>query len=89
MFFKKYFERKKFRVIAFSEPVTEWKDNSFSQFSIVFYENDIGERKWEVSGGDVLRVFENTTEYIKCETWRRTGLLPDWVKDPMVEKLSR
>ena len=89
MFFKKYFERRKFRVVRFGEVEVKWKNDTFTVYSVIFSENDNDERKWSVTGGTKQKVFYNTSFFAQCETWKHTGLFPDWAKDPLAEKLSR
>ena len=95
MFFRKYFEKRKalvkqreFRTVRFAELPIDWTDGRHSVLSIIFYENDNGERKYIVSGLHSSH-FPNTTFYAPCQTWKHTGLFPEWSKDPLAEKLSR
>ena len=80
--------KKEMRVIAFGELGIQWTEGPESIFSIIFYENDDHEREYKVTGRDI-RLFDKIREYAQCETWEHTGLLPDWAKDPVAEKLSR
>jgi len=86
--FKNFFKRRKMRTIAFGEPKVEWDDGEIHLYSIVFFENDNGKRKYIVKGRN-LSSFHVTDPYIACETWKHSGLLPEWAKDPMAEKLMR
>ena len=86
--FKDFFKRRKMRVIAFGEPKVKWNDGDSHLYSIIFYENDNGERKYTVKGRNLVS-FRRSWCYIPCETWKSTGLLPNWAKDPVAEKLSR
>ena len=76
------------RTIAFGEPKAEWSDGDINLYSIVFFENNNGKRKYIVKGRN-LSSFHRTDFYVACETWKHTGLLPTWAKDPVAEKLSR
>ncbi len=87
--FKQFFKRRKYRAIAFAEVQANWKGGTSTLYSVVFFENDNGDRKWIESGGQANESFMVTTYYAPCETWRHTGLLPEWAKDPLAEKLSR
>jgi len=87
--FNDFFKRRKYRVIAFGEVRVSWADSTFTVFSVIFFENDNGKRKWTVSGGKHSSNFNNTSYYAPCQTWQHTGLLPEWAKDPLAEKLSR
>jgi len=96
MFFKEYFAKRKilanqrkFRVVRFGEVNVHWKNGTFTVFSVIFFENDNGQRKWTVSGGDYHKDFKETSYYAPCQTWFHTGLWPEWSKDPVAEKLSR
>ncbi len=84
----KFFKKRKFRVVRFAEIVVTWSIAGKIPYSIIFFENDNGKRKYTVSGKDEDN-FSNTFEYMHCETWLHTGLWPDWSKDPLAEKLSR
>ena len=85
-FFKKG-EEENIGVIAYGELCISWTNAPNSIFSVIFHEND-NKRLYNVSGRDV-EMFDKTTQYAECETWLHTGLLPDWAKDPVAEKLSR
>lgn len=87
--FKKFFKRRKMRAIAFGEVHVSWTDGTFTVFSVIFFENDNDKRKWTVSGGSGDQNFYNTSYYAPCQTWKHTGLFPEWAKDPMAEKLMR
>ena len=88
--FKDFFKNRKFRAIAFSEQNFGWTDGTFTTFSIVFFENNNGNRKWTVTGSNAEQNgFRKSPQYASCETWRHTGLLPEWAKDPLAEKLMR
>lgn len=88
--FRDFFKRRKMRVIGFGEPSIHWTDvDCHTLYSIVFYENDNGKRKYTIESQNSIGSFELTKQYIHCETWKRTGLLPGWVKDPIAEKLIR
>lgn len=71
------------RVVRYGEPVIDW-----SVFSIMFYENDNGKRRYTVKSAYTYR-FKRTSQFAQCETWLHTGLFPEWAKDPLAEKLSR
>ncbi len=87
--FKEFFRKRKYRAIAFGEVRVEWTGGTFTVFSIIFFENDNGNRKCTVSGGNRQNAFDNTSYYAPCRTWEHTGLLPKWAKDPVAEKLCR
>jgi len=87
--FKDFFKNRKMRVIGFGEPTVKWIDGNQTLYSIVFYENDNGKRKYTVQSQNYIGAFSTTRQGIHCETWKRTGLLPTWSKDPLAEKLSR
>lgn len=76
------------RAIAFGDLEIAWVNGGHSFFSVVFFENDNSERKYIVKGEN-LHSFPNTSHFSKCEIWKHTGLLPEWAKDPMAEKLIR
>ena len=84
-----FFKRRKYRAVQFGEPQTSWTDGTSTTFSVIFYENDNGKRKYSVTGARRGESFNNTSHYAPCETWKRIGLLPKWAKDPLAEKLSR
>ena len=86
--FKDFFKQRKMRPIAFGEPIVKWSDGDRNLYSIVFFENDNGKRKYKVKGRN-LASFNQSYCYVPCETWVGTGLLPEWAKDPLAEKLSR
>jgi len=87
--FGDFFKRRKMRVVAFGEPTVKWSDTNPTLFSIVFYENDNGRREYTIEGQNHINSFHRTQHAVHCETWKRTGLLPTWAKDPVAEKLSR
>lgn len=87
--FGKFFKRRKYRAVAFGEIHVPWTDGTSTVFSVIFFENDNGERKWIVSGGSSDQKLYNTKYYAPCETWKHVGLLPEWAKDPVAEKLCR
>ncbi len=87
--FRNFFKRRKFRAVRFGEVEVKWMDGSFTVFSVIFLENDNDKRKWTVSGGGNYQSFITTSYYASCETWKHTGLFPEWSKDPMAEKLCR
>ena len=87
--FKDFFKKRKYRATQFGEVNIDWTDGSFTVFSVIFFENDNGKRKWTVSGGSYGETFSNTSYYAACEIWKHTGLFPEWAKDPVAEKLSR
>jgi len=87
--FKDFFKRRKMRAIAFGEIRVTWADGTFTVFSIIFFQNDNGKRKWTAEGAKKRQKFYNTQYYAPCQTWKHTGLLPEWAKDPLAEKLSR
>ena len=87
--FNDFFKRRKWRAIAFGELKVDWVGGTFTIFSVLFFENDNGKRKWIVSGGGGGEYFSNTSYKAACEIWKHTGLLPTWAKDPVAEKLSR
>lgn len=84
-----FFKKRKYHVIAFGEIHVRWMDATFTVFCVMFFENNNGKRKWTVSGGDGREHFSSTQYKAACEIWRHTGLLPEWTKDPIAEKLSR
>ena len=86
--FNDFFKRRKMRSIGFGDLEITWVSGGHSFFSVVFFENDNGKRKYVVKGGNLCS-FLNTSHYSKCEIWKQTGLLPKWAKDPIAEKLSR
>ena len=83
-----FLKRRKFRTVRFAELTIDWKDGAQSTLSILFNENDNGERKYEVKGRR-SKYFKNISQYAACEIWAATGLFPEWAKDPLAEKLSR
>ena len=87
--FKSFFKNRKFRAIAFAELEVSWTDDTSNIFSVIFFENGNDKRKWIVSGGRESQNFYNTSYHAPCETWKHTGLLPEWAKDPLAEKLMR
>ena len=88
--FKNFFKRRKMRVVAFGEPTITWTNvGRDTLYSVVFYENNNGERKYTVKSQNDIGEFGRTIFAIHCETWKRTGLLPAWAKDPIAEKLCR
>ena len=87
--FKDFFKKRKYRAIAFGEVHVDWVGGTFTNFSVIFFENDNGKRKWTTSGGSAGEYFSSTTHKAACEIWKHTGLLPKWAKDPLAEKLSR
>lgn len=87
--FNDFFKKRKYRAIAFGEPTIKWRCGSQTLYSIVFYENDNGKRKYTIQGQNDIGDFSTSYQYIHCKTWERTGLLPSWAKDPVAEKLSR
>lgn len=87
--FKTFLKRRKYRATSFGEVEVKWASGHYTVFSIVFFENDNGKRKYKVAGGDSDRLFTNSSSFAHCETWRHTGLLPIWAKDPLAEKLTR
>lgn len=86
-FFKKEKEEENMRAVAYGELCIGWTSAPNSIFSVIFYEDD-NKKLYRVSGRDAP-MFDKTTEYAECETWLHTGLLPEWAKDPIAEKLSR
>ena len=86
--FENFFKKRKYRAIAFGEIEVNWTSGAFTVYSVIFFENDNGKRKYTISGYNSLS-FHNTRSYAPCETWRHTGLLPTWAKDPLAEKLIR
>ena len=87
--FENFFKKRKYRAIAFGEIEVNWTSGAFTVYSVIFFENDNGKRKWTVSGGGDKNIFSNTQYYAPCVTWKHTGLLPEWAKDPVAEKLCR
>ena len=87
--FGDFFKRRKMRVVGFGEPTIKWRSGHQTLYSIVFYENDNGKRKYTVRAQNHIGDFNVTHQSIHCETWKRTGLLPEWAKDPLAEKLTR
>ncbi len=91
--FKDFFKRRKMRVVRYGE-ITAVFSTSHSigemtgQYSIIFFENDNGKREYIVKGS-LSCYFDKTPYFTHCETWKHTGLLPEWAKDPVAEKLSR
>jgi len=83
-----FFKRRKFRTVAFAEVNIKWADSTTSRVIVFFLENDNEKRKYTLKGYG-SHVFEQTHYYGPCEIWNRTGLLPEWAKDPLAEKLSR
>ena len=86
--FRDFFKKRKMRVIAFGEPKITWSDGDSNTFSIVFYQNDNGKREYTIKGRNSSH-FRGCRYYVPCETWKSTGLLPSWAKDPVAEKLTR
>ena len=86
--FGNFFKKRKYRAIAFGELSIAWSDDRTATISIIFFENDNGKRKYIISGYNSSS-FHNTRSYAPCETWKHTGLLPAWAKDPLAEKLIR
>ena len=84
-----FLKRRKYRAVRFGECEVHYKDGSFTLFSVIFYENDNGNRKFVISGEKKQYTFNNTNFYAPCVTWKATGLFPEWSKDPLAEKLSR
>ncbi len=86
--FGDFFKKRKYRTVRFGEVHVNWMDETASNYSIIFFENDNGKRKYTVSGNKT-KYFYKTKYYPPCETWKHTGLLPKWAKDPLAEKLCR
>ncbi len=85
-----FFDDRKMRTIAYGEPEVLWNGGGNTLFSIIFYENNHGKRKYTVEQQNYqYGHFHYTHEHIHCETWIKTGLLPSWAKDPIAEKLVR
>ncbi len=85
----KFFKKRKFRVVRFAEIEVNWSIAGKLPYSIIFFENDNGKRKYKVSGPDYSKDFQRTSYYAPCETWKYTGLFPEWSKDPLAEKLCQ
>jgi len=83
--FKNFFKRRKTRTVAFG--VLDLYNYNVPCY-VAFYENDNGRRRYTVKGATTY-LFEDTYEYFHCQIWLDTGLLPEWAKDPMAEKLMR
>ena len=64
------------------------KEEMIGQYSIIFHENNNGKREYTVKGS-LCQHFEKTPYFTHCETWKYTGLFPEWAKDPLAEKLMR
>ncbi|KKM69587.1 hypothetical protein LCGC14_1449370 [marine sediment metagenome] len=79
---------KEMKAVRYGELRINWTAGPSSVFSVIFYEDDNGKREYRVNGRDT-KLFDKTDEYAQCETWKHTGLFPDWAKDPIAEKLSR
>lgn len=86
--FKDFFKRRRMRAVRFGEPIVHWTNGSITPYSIIFFENDNGKRRYTVKGAR-CDSFEKTQEFTECETWKYTGLFPFWAKDPVAEKLSQ
>lgn len=85
----KFFKKRKFRAVGFAEIQITWTIAGKIPYSIIFFENDNCKRKYRVSGANHSRDFHRSSYYPPCETWKHTGLFPEWAKDPLAEKLSR
>jgi len=86
-----FFKRRKMRVVRYGEITALFGaryGKMTGQYSIIFFENDNGKREYTVKGS-LSSYFDKTPEFSHCETWKYTGLFPDWAKDPLAEKLSR
>lgn len=67
---------------------SDTSDNLIAQYSVIFFEYEDGKREYTVKGSYV-QYFNKTTYFLHCETWKYTGLFPEWAKDPLAEKLCR
>ena len=91
--FMNFFKRRKMRVIRYAEMTVVFSTSHSNggmtgQYSIIFFENDNGKREYTVKGS-LSCYFDRTPYFSQCETWVHTGLLPEWAKDPLAEKLMR
>ena len=86
-----FFKRRKMRVVRYGEFAAVFGARygaMTGQYSIIFYENDYGKREYTVKGS-LSCYFDKTPQFSQCETWKHTGLWPDWAKDPLAEKLCQ
>lgn len=86
--FKDFFKRRKMRPVRFGEPIVQWTNGCATIYSVIFFENDNGKRDYTVKG-NLCDQFKKCMPFAQCETWKHTGLWPDWAKDPVAEKLSQ
>ena len=89
--FRDFFKRRKMRVVRYGEITAIFGARGgemTGQYSIIFFENDNGKREYTVKGS-LSCYFDKTPQFSHCETWKHTGLFPEWAKDPLAEKLMR
>lgn len=85
--FLQFFERRKMRIVGFGEPSVTWSGGHQVLYSIVFYENGYGKRKYTIEEQNTrYGWFYETQERIQCETWKRTGTLPKWAVDKAIKE---
>jgi len=86
--FNDFFKRRKMRAVRFGEPIVQWTNGNATVYSVIFFENDNSKRDYTVKGNRCDQ-FKKSMQFAHCETWKHTGLFPEWAKDPVAEKLSR
>lgn len=90
--FKIFKSKSKPKAVRFGELTITFEfdgaSNKICHYSVIFFEHEDGEREYKVKGSH-MQWFYRTPHFTQCETWKYTGLFPEWSKDPLAEKLSR
>lgn len=90
-------KQKEFVLRYTAEQTVQWteeggkiKENDKSVICMLFFENDLNERKYELKTDMRAEyLFKSTKWHSKCEIWAAGGIIPEWAICVVAEKLSR
>lgn len=89
----KFNKERKMRVVGYGEIHWVLLDDDGVQlpkmYSVLFYENDLGERKYNVNAADYEKKFywHRLKAFHECELWKSSGIKPAWYEDILQKKL--
>lgn len=64
-------------------------DNTSLSLRILFFENSLEKRKYEIKGDkDVIEHFKKGKCYGDCEEWMAGGIIPEWAECVVAKKLG-
>lgn len=89
----KFNKEREMRVVGYGEINWSLLDDNGApiprMYSILFYENDLGERKYHLNAHESEKklYWTRLKAFHACELWKSSGIKPSWYEDILQKKL--